>query len=363
LVAVHDKKGDIRAIETDSAALAKRAVWALDVTAGLFKPKQWKVTDERGREVFGVMLPVRLKGEKAPIGQLTIAFKGDDPDFAAAGPWWGFYGPLLLVALIAWWLGYRLLFRDVVEPFRRMGRLGAQIGSDLPVGRDDQLGALAKAFTKLHEEIDHWRGETKRLELTLDRRVESQTKDYLKDLRRVTREAGLDPLTGLYNRRILRTDFEQIVAEHVGSGADLSVVMIDVDNFKEFNDALGHAPGDELLSFIGKLLSKAIREKDLAVRFGGDEFALILPDARPDEAERIAQRLAALFGQFIKTLPATKPTLSLSAGVAGLKQVGVTTGSDLLRAADEALYQAKAGGKGHVVVAESAASATSASPR
>lgn len=354
LVAVHDKNGEIRAIEADSATLARRAVWAEGMMAGLYEPVVWHAEDEDGQPVCGAMVPIRIAPDEPPVGQLTMAFRVDADASAGAPSLWTFYAPLGLVALLAWGVGNQEMTRRVVEPFSRLARRARRSGTDLPDDHDDALGDVAGAFKKLHGRIDHWRDEAKKLRLTLERRVADRTKDYLKETRRAVRQAEIDPLTGLNNRRVIDNDLDRIVTEHIEQGTDMSVVMVDLDNFKTLNDTLGHSAGDEMLVFVGQLLGKSLRQDDLAARLGGDEFVLVLPETSAESTERLAQRLVALFGQSVKTLPRLERAPSLSMGVASLQTTGADTGKQLLSAADAALYQAKSVGKGCVIVVQSA---------
>jgi diguanylate cyclase (GGDEF)-like protein len=143
--------------------------------------------------------------------------------------------------------------------------------------------------------------------------------------------------------------FEPIFKAQAEAGLDLSVVMIDVDNFKLLNDTLGHKAGDELLKFIGELLKSGLRQGDVAVRYGGDEFVLILPSARAEDAERVAQRTIAMFGQQAKLIEVERKP-SMSAGVASLHKHRAPTAEGLWRMADEALYESKRSGKAQVRV-------------
>lgn len=354
LVAIHDKSGQIRAIETSSPVLARKAVWSKGVMSGLYEPATWNLTDGKGKEVFGASVPIIGAPGESPAGQLTMAFLADEEIAESGLPWWEFYLPMFAITLFAWRLGQRQIVRLVIQPFGHLGRLAAQDTSDLPVDRDDQIGLLAKQFKKLHTEIGHWREQAQKLELTLERKVESQTKGYLKEMRRIAVEIEIDPLTGTKNRRVIDSVFAPLVKDHIKRNVDLAVVIFDVDNFKIVNDTLGHSAGDDLLKFLGQLFTKAVRENDLAVRMGGDEFALILPETTARQAAHIARRLTALFGQIVKTLPEMGVAPSLSAGVAGLVMTKSTTGKQLLQAADEALYLAKGSGKSHVELAQPA---------
>jgi len=128
---------------------------------------------------------------------------------------------------------------------------------------------------------------------------------------------------------------------------DLAVVMIDVDNFKTHNDTLGHQAGDELLRFVGDLLRGSIRPSDHAIRYGGDEFALLLLNVDKRHACIIVERIVKLFAQYAATLGETT-TVSLSAGVATMKGDKCHDPQGLLAHADAALYKAKRGGKNTV---------------
>jgi diguanylate cyclase (GGDEF)-like protein len=132
----------------------------------------------------------------------------------------------------------------------------------------------------------------------------------------------------------------------------LGIIMLDVDDLKHFNDTWGHAAGDEALRQLGGLLLNQVRGEDIACRYGGDEFTLILPDASPDvtlgRAEHIAKlsnwKLLQLDGQSL-------PPVTLSLGVAVFPQHGKTSKA-ILKAADAALYRAKHEGRNRVYMAE-----------
>jgi diguanylate cyclase (GGDEF)-like protein len=153
--------------------------------------------------------------------------------------------------------------------------------------------------------------------------------------------AVLDPLTGLNNRR----SGEQRLAEEISRaqrhGRPLTILLLDLNGLKNLNDKFGHAAGDELIRQFGARLSRAIRGSDLAVRLGGDEFLVLLPECRPDEVCHVLGRLQAVDvncnGQLI--------ALSFSAGWTDFKP-GEST-EDLLKRADDALYVNKRAGRVH----------------
>jgi len=166
-------------------------------------------------------------------------------------------------------------------------------------------------------------------------------------LRRVKDQASTDPLTGLRNRAGLETQLELLYQQQVVRDADLAAVMLDTDNFKTYNDTHGHMVGDELLRSIGALLRQSIRPADIAVRYGGDEFLLLLPGANAEQASVIAGRIVKLFSQQSGHL-GQHDTVSMSAGVASLRGDGCESGHALVHQADVALYEAKRNGKNMV---------------
>lgn len=161
-----------------------------------------------------------------------------------------------------------------------------------------------------------------------------------------------DHLTGLFNRRYMEETLERELLRAVRKHLSLGIIMLDVDEFKQFNDSYGHAAGDLVLRQLGSLLLKQVRGEDIPCRYGGDEFLIVLPDAsliatseRAEHICKIAVRSHLQFdGQAL-----TAVTLSL--GVAVFPEHGVTTEA-ILKAADTALYRAKHNGRGRVEVAD-----------
>jgi diguanylate cyclase (GGDEF)-like protein len=163
-----------------------------------------------------------------------------------------------------------------------------------------------------------------------------------------------DHLTGLFNRRYLEESLEREVHRVLRTGEPIGVTMLDVDHFKDFNDTFGHATGDEILRTLGHYFLVHVREGDIPCRYGGEEFALILPGAALEVAQRRAEALRegalALGKELLDRLASNHDPLTLSLGVAGFPHHGLN-GSAVLRAAVEALYRAKQSGRNKVVVA------------
>ena len=153
-----------------------------------------------------------------------------------------------------------------------------------------------------------------------------------------------DALTGLYNRRSLDALMIREVALAERHGQTLSLVMIDMDHFKEVNDGHGHAAGDHLLRSFAESVRITLRKTDLAFRYGGDEFVIALPQTTVAQAQQVVQKLRQAFAaiDFRDAIHALEHQPTLSVGVAERSvDTGVLTWSALLAAADAALYEAK----------------------
>jgi len=161
-----------------------------------------------------------------------------------------------------------------------------------------------------------------------------------------------DPLTGLSNRRYLDESLERELPNAIRKNRSLGVIMLDVDRFKKFNDMFGHDAGDTVLRELGDYLAKFIRRGDLACRYGGEEFTLILPESSVEDTRRRAEELRTSFRQLsIKHRDIVLGKVTLSLGVAALPDHG-TTAAELLAAADGALIRAKEEGRDRVLIAE-----------
>ena len=168
-------------------------------------------------------------------------------------------------------------------------------------------------------------------------------------------QAVRDPLTSLYNRRYLDETLIREVSRAKRKGSPVSVIMIDLDHFKRLNDTFGHAAGDEVLKRFAGILLGGIRREDVACRYGGEEFALILPELEIAQAIERAERLRSQLENLHVELDGHRiGPLSASFGVAVYPSNG-DNGELLMRAADSALYQAKGRGRNRVVTAELAA--------
>ena len=162
-----------------------------------------------------------------------------------------------------------------------------------------------------------------------------------------------DPLTGLYNRRYMGEALKQQMSRVTRQLHPLGIIMIDIDHFKRYNDTYGHATGDALLRELAQVLQKRVRAEDIACRYGGEEFTLIMPDASLEAARQRAEELQQEVRKLRFQGSQSNAPLTLSMGIAIHPQHGRTIES-VLHAADSALYRAKKEGRDRVIIAESA---------
>jgi diguanylate cyclase (GGDEF)-like protein len=159
--------------------------------------------------------------------------------------------------------------------------------------------------------------------------------------------AAVDPLTGLFNRRYFLTRLDEEVERARRQSSPLSVMLLDVDNFKQLNDRLGHLVGDAVLRVVGDVLRRSVRVFDVCARHGGDEFAILMPGSCPENSRQIAERIREGVED---SRPARGPwadDLRLTTSI-GIATFANTTSEDLLERADQALYAAKRQGKNRI---------------
>jgi len=169
-------------------------------------------------------------------------------------------------------------------------------------------------------------------------------------LREYEYNATIDSLTGLYNRRWFDNMLRRLIQRCSSGGEALSLLMIDIDNFKRFNDAHGHLAGDRALNAVAHCLLNNLRPEDMVARFGGEELIALLPGTDGEEAQQVAERLRAAVGttSIAGDGGGQLSPLTISLGVAEL-QAGQSAHA-LVGAADSALYRAKRAGRNRVAV-------------
>jgi diguanylate cyclase (GGDEF)-like protein len=157
--------------------------------------------------------------------------------------------------------------------------------------------------------------------------------------------AAYDGLTALANRRSAYDSLAMMISRARRTGTPLSVVLFDLDHFKQINDGYGHAAGDEVLRSVADTMRQAVRDTDLCARVGGEEFVILLPDATLLDARLVAERLRNQLRS--RLIPVIGSSITASLGVTEL-QLGDVTAEQLLHRADQVMYQAKARGRDQV---------------
>jgi two-component system cell cycle response regulator len=162
--------------------------------------------------------------------------------------------------------------------------------------------------------------------------------------------ALIDSLTGLYNRRYLLTYLKSLLENDLEAQRELSLMVIDVDHFKEVNDTHGHLIGDKVLQDLSEILTRTVRNIDVVARLGGEEFVIVMPDASQEIARRVSDRVLKRVAETGMAVTESGNQLNITASIGVTCRVGAEdTIDDLLQRADEAMYGAKQRGRNQVV--------------
>jgi diguanylate cyclase (GGDEF)-like protein len=218
--------------------------------------------------------------------------------------------------------------RHWVKPSRMLRTLLPKVRTgEVPIEELSQIGGgleragLIDEIRQVLRDLRQQRAEVAKLEEEMRQRLATRTSALERQIGTLRLQASRDALTGLYNRRMFEGFLERLVGQCQTEDIDLTVMMIDVDNFKTLNDTLGHSAGDELLRNIGQLIRSHVRDQDAPFRFGGDEFCIVLPGCSADSANKLGKRLAELVDGLARTMEVSqRPGLSI--GIAAMSEVG-----------------------------------------
>ncbi len=239
------------------------------------------------------------------------------------------------------------MLSDAGQDTSRYGDALAGITGDLSDG--DSIEEVRAIVTRLSEHTRTMTEQNKRFEEEISRSNQEieQLRQNLEDSRL---EAKTDSLTGLNNRKYFDESLFAAARDAADVGTPLSLLMLDIDHFKRFNDTYGHNLGDVVLKQVARCIGACVKGKDLTARFGGEEFVILLPETAVEDAMTVAQQVCrTVAGKEIVMRSSGKSLgkITLSAGAAQLRPP--ESAEQLLQRADEAMYLAKNGGRNRAV--------------
>lgn len=278
-------------------------------------------------------------------------------------------GAILAFAVLSMWIYVRIRYilplrrlLDDVQSVRYAKRL-----VPIQTTRHDEIGRLTNEINRLIAAWNNARKSIEKVQARWEKKFSDRTQQLRSALRRLEKTAHTDPLSGLANRKHFKEYLRYLFDYCSENNSDLACMMIDLDNFKSLNDRFGHSTGDEVIAFVGDILRASIRHCDLAGRYGGDEFVLLLPETSEQQALVIAERIRLMFAReaarFTSSAQlASDPdfndpressfalAINLSIGIATLRKNQPQDSEQLLQLADQALYRVKHNGRNAVAV-------------
>lgn len=242
------------------------------------------------------------------------------------------------------------MLHEAGDDTSRYGDALAGISGDL--SSDNSIDGVRKIIGRLNEHTQAMIEQNQRFEQEI-KESNKEITQLRKNLEDTRLEAMTDPLTGLYNRKFFNTAFFQAAREASVAGTPLSVLMLDIDHFKKFNDTYGHNLGDLVLKQVARCLASCVKGRDVTARFGGEEFVILLPDTAIKHAMIVAEQVRkTVAGKKIVVRSTGKSLgkITLSIGVAQLRSSEDVT--MLLERADAAMYLAKNSGRNRIAAEE-----------
>jgi two-component system cell cycle response regulator len=180
------------------------------------------------------------------------------------------------------------------------------------------------------------------------RRVVEMQQQLVEMAKRLEELSGRDDLTGVFNRRHFSSTLDRSFAHSSRHARQLSVAMIDIDNFKNINDSFGHHAGDTVLAEVARRFAKVVRASDYVARYGGEEFVVLLPETQLGDALQFSERLREVIASAPVTIEGRELPVTVSVGAASLAHSGFGSPREMIVAADQALYRAKRNGRNRV---------------
>jgi diguanylate cyclase (GGDEF)-like protein len=256
-----------------------------------------------------------------------------------------------LPAIVVIFLLNLLVARRMLDPIRRLSDGAKRVAAGdldvyLPASGGDELADLTRAFNEMARKI-----RVGRLSLEEARDELERTNEGLKAANRTLEALAItDGLTGLYNHRHFQETLDKEIRRCEREGRMLSLLLLDLDHFKQYNDRFGHTEGDAALRRVAGQIMKSIRSTDVAFRYGGEEMAVLLPSCTKDQAVEVAEKIRQAVARGVERAARFGRRTTVSIGVAAFPEDGRVARA-LVDMADAALYAAKAHGRDRVVQA------------
>lgn len=269
------------------------------------------------------------------------------------------------LSAVCFWCRFRyyLPIHRLLKEIRQL-RNGTR-SEPIRVQKCHQVAPLIREYNRLFHALQNTREELACARHRVEQKIHDHTNQLQCNIRQLEKQADTDPLSGLTNRNRFQERLEEMFEDAKLHSSDLACLIFDIDHFKTVNDQLGHTVGDHIIAFVGQLLRASIRSGDLAARYGGDEFVLLLPGCGEQQAWAIAERIRLLFsresshliskGTDVKLVsgedPGAEPSNGscyLSIGIATIWKNSPCSAGHLIELADQALYQVKQNGRNAV---------------
>lgn len=212
--------------------------------------------------------------------------------------------------------------------------------------KKDEVSLMRNAIISMVEKISVYTKMLANTNALLEEKVKQRTRELEESNAELKLLASVDPLTKLYNRRYFTSSSQQVLQISKRNKTPLAIIMLDIDDFKHINDTYGHQSGDEVIAFVATVLLDLTRKSDIACRFGGEEFVILLPDTDMNGAYTIAEKIRVRIEEQVLNLATQERiSISVSLGVAEFQAQSDSSLDDIIKKADGAMYRAKQSGK------------------
>jgi diguanylate cyclase (GGDEF)-like protein len=262
---------------------------------------------------------------------------------------------LLVIIPLVYWIATRVLQLRIISPLEQVLHTLERVGEgdyatelSHPQSSVNEVQRISLATNRMQQEIHQRQQDLIEYQNTLEQRIAERTQELIQAKQQAELLARTDPLTGLNNRRAFFELGERALLQAIRYQRPLSLLLLDIDHFKQINDQWGHPTGDLALQQVSRVILDSLRQVDIPARLGGEEFAVLLPETGHHEALKLAERMRGNIEEKAFSVADDRHSITASFGLC-THQEGLISLEKLLQVADLALYQAKAGGRNQVI--------------